>query len=117
MRPFPAALVALALLGACSGIDTPPEDDYETPPYEPFIGSDTDLSELAGQGAVFALRLLRLLDYEAVRVDGATAWYLNRETSACAEITFEGETVSVAEMLPATECGVSAEPEPPQAQG
>lgn len=70
----------------------------------PTVGSATDVTAFEGAGAGQAEGGLQSLGYDAVRTEGLTTWWFNRETGACARITTSDGRYSDVTMLPAGDC-------------
>ncbi len=86
------------LLSACV------EETATVEPGRPAVGSEYDLSAFEGARAGQAEMGIRNLGYEAVRSQGLTTWYFNRQTGACARITTSDGRYSDVTMLPAQDC-------------
>ena len=70
----------------------------------PSVGSPTDISAFIGAPAGQAPGGLKVLGFEAIRTEGLTTFWFNRDTGACARIrTAEGVFAEV-EMLTAEDC-------------
>ncbi|SDF60859.1 hypothetical protein SAMN04488105_1351 [Salipiger thiooxidans] len=70
----------------------------------PAVGSASDLSSFEGARAGQAEGGIRALGYEAIRSDGLTTYWFNRETGACASVTTSDGRYSDVTMLPAEDC-------------
>lgn len=70
----------------------------------PSTGSPTDVSDFVGAPAGQASGGLQALGFEAVRTEGLTTWWFNRDTGACARITTSDGVFSEVTMLPAEDC-------------
>ncbi len=68
------------------------------------VGSPTDVTEFVGAPAGQAPGGLRALGFEAIRSEGLTTFWFNRETGACARITTSDGVFSEVVMLPAEDC-------------
>ncbi|SES35568.1 hypothetical protein SAMN04490244_11213 [Tranquillimonas rosea] len=90
-----AALLALA---ACD------EEMSASEQGMPAVGSASDLSEFEGARAGQAEGGLQALGYEAIRSEGLTTYWFNRDTGACARITTSEGRYSDVTMLPAEDC-------------
>ncbi len=94
---FYIAATPLALMGC-----------VEEAPYVgssmPTIGSSTDVTAFEGVGAGQGEGGLQALGYEAIRTQGLTTWWFNRETGACARIRTSDGRYAVVTMLPAGDC-------------
>ncbi|SHG76424.1 hypothetical protein [Marivita hallyeonensis] len=71
---------------------------------QPAVGSASDLSAFEGARAGQAEMGIQNLGYELIRTEGLTAYWFNRETGACAEITTSDGRYSDVTMLPAEDC-------------
>ncbi|SEA99093.1 hypothetical protein [Rubrimonas cliftonensis] len=106
-RSFALAGAATTLLAACAAENTPaPQPAPSQPPAAgaPAVGSATDLSAFQGARAGQAEGGIQNLGYEAIRTQGLTTWWFNRETGACARITTANGRYSDVTMLPAEDC-------------
>lgn len=90
--------LAIFSLAAC-GTPAP-----TTEPGQPAVGSSSDLSAFEGARAGQAEMGIQNFGYEAVRSDGLTTFWFNRETGACARITTSDGRYSDVTMLPAGDC-------------
>lgn len=90
--------IALAGLAGCV------EEAATTEPGRPAVGSEYDLSSFEGARAGQAEMGLQNLGYEAIRTQGLTTWWFNRDTGACARITTSNGRYSDVTMLPAEDC-------------
>lgn len=94
---FALAITSALSLTACV-------EDTGSGAGQPAVGSDNDLMAFEGARAGQAEMGITNLGYEAIRSDGLTTWWFNRETGACAQIvTANGRYASVT-MLPAGDC-------------
>ena len=100
MKPTPFKLVvcaaALTALAACV------EESGSS--GTPAVGSSSDLSDFVGARAGQAEMGIQALGYELIRTDGLTAYWFNRATGACAQITTSEGRYSSVTMLPAADC-------------
>lgn len=90
--------LALAGLAGCMETTAPAETG------RPAVGSEYDLSSFEGAKAGQAEMGITNLGYAAVRTNGLTTWYFNRDTGACARITTSNGRYSDVTMLPAEDC-------------
>ena len=99
----PLALsIALAVLSGCGSEQSV---KTESPaPWQPSVGSSTDLTAFEGARAGQAEMGIQNLGYELVRSQGLTSYWFNRSTGACAEITTSDGRYSKVTMLPAADC-------------
>jgi hypothetical protein len=74
------------------------------PQGTPSVGSATDVTSFQGARAGQAEGGLRALGYEAIRSEGLTTYWFNRDTGACAEITTSNGVYSNVVMVPAEDC-------------
>lgn len=97
---FTLSAVAILALAGCM------EDTGSTTPAAgmPAVGSSTDVTAFQGARAGQAEGGLRALGYEAIRSEGLTTFWFNRETGACARITTSDGRYSNVTMLPAEDC-------------
>jgi hypothetical protein len=70
----------------------------------PAVGSSSDLSSFEGAKAGQAEMGIQSLGYTAIRSEGLTTWWFNRDTGACARITTSEGRYSDVTMLPAGDC-------------
>lgn len=91
-----AGAFALISLTACI------EDTGQT--ELPAVGSSYDLTAFEGAKGGQAEDGIQALGYEAVRTQGLTTWWFNRETGACAQITTADGRYSSVTMLPSGDC-------------
>ena len=94
-----AGLASLALLAGCSETSSP-----DPAPGLPSVGSSTDLTAFQGARAGQAEMGIRNLGYEAVRSEGLTTYWFNRDTGACAEVVTSQGRYSSVNMLPSEDC-------------
>ncbi len=73
-------------------------------PGQPTVGSSTDVTSFEGARAGQAEGGLQALGYEAIRSEGLTTFWFNRDTGACARITTSDGRYSDVTMLPAEDC-------------
>lgn len=100
MKKTISILAGAAGLMALSGcVEVAPAE-----PGVPSVGSKYDLSAFEGARAGQAEMGIMALGYEAVRYKGLTAFWLNRETGACARITTADGRYSNIKMLPTGDC-------------
>ena len=92
-------LVGVVALTALAGCD---EDPGSAGP--PAVGSSSDLRSFQGARAGQAEMGIQSLGYTAVRSEGLTTWWFNRDTGACARITTSDGRYSDVTMLPAGDC-------------
>ncbi|WP_245626782.1 hypothetical protein [Aestuariivita boseongensis] len=95
---------------AASGEDTTAADDgggaldgANSETVSP-VGSPTDLSAFVGARGGQAEGGLRALGFEAIRSEGLTTFWFNREVGACAKITTSDGVFSEIIMVPAEDC-------------
>jgi hypothetical protein len=94
---YPALTLAAFTLLAC-------DDAATTATSSPAVGSASDLSSFEGARAGQAEMGIQTLGYEAIRSEGLTTWWFNRQTGACARITTSDGRYSDVTMLPAEDC-------------
>ena len=70
----------------------------------PAVGSSTDVTSFQGARAGQAEGGLQALGFEAIRSQGLTTYWFNRDTGACAEITTSDGRYSSVVMVPAEDC-------------
>jgi len=70
----------------------------------PRVGSAEDLSEFEGARAGQAEVGIQALGYEAIRSEGLTTFWYNRETGACAQIVTTDGRYAKVEMLASEDC-------------
>ncbi|WP_245306324.1 hypothetical protein [Roseovarius aestuariivivens] len=70
----------------------------------PSAGSPSDVTGFVGARAGQAEGGLAALGFEAIRSEGLTTFWFNRDTGACARITTSDGVFSDIEMLPAEDC-------------
>ena len=70
----------------------------------PAVGSPTDVTAFEGARAGQAEGGLQALGFEAIRSEGLTTFWFNRDTGACARITTSDGRYSEVVMLPAEDC-------------
>jgi len=70
----------------------------------PAVGNSYDLSAFQGARAGQAEMGIQNLGYEAIRNEGLTTWWFNRDTGACAQITTADGRYSNVTMLPPGDC-------------
>lgn len=92
--------IALAGLSACIEVVEEPM----TEPDMPSVGSSSDVTSFEGARAGQAEGGLQALGFEAIRSEGLTTYWFNRETGACARITTSDGRYSDVTMLPAEDC-------------
>ena len=90
--------VALAALAGCVEEAAAPSEGM------PTMGNSSDVTSFEGARAGQAEGGLRALGYEAIRSEGLTTYWFNRETGACARITTSEGRYSSVTMLPAEDC-------------
>lgn len=100
VKTLAIGIATLAALSACVEV----EDTSAPEAGRPMVGSEYDLSAFEGARAGQAEMGIRNLGYEAIRSEGLTTWYFNRETGACARITTSDGRYSDVTMLPAEDC-------------
>lgn len=71
---------------------------------KPSVGNSSDLTSFVGARAGQAEGGIMALGYELIRTKGLTAYWFNRSTGACAEITTANGRYSSVNMLPAGDC-------------
>ena len=80
------------------------EDTGSTAPGTPSVGSSTDLTAFEGARAGQAEMGIQNLGYELIRTQGLTAFWFNRSSGACAQITTSDGRYTDVTMLPAGDC-------------
>lgn len=70
----------------------------------PSVGSPTDVTAFQGAPAGQAPGGLAALGFEAMRTEGLTTYWFNKETGACAKITTSDGIFSEVVMVPAEDC-------------
>jgi len=96
----------LILAGSLLSLAACVEETGSTTPAQgtPAVGSSTDVTSFQGARAGQAEGGLRALGYEAIRSEGLTTYWFNRDTGACAEITTSDGRYSSVVMVPAEDC-------------
>lgn len=105
-RSLGLGLAAAMLLAGCGGggNTSQPAPSQPAASNTPAVGSASDLSSFQGARAGQAEMGIQNLGYEAIRSQGLTTWWFNRETGACARITTSQGVYSDVTMLPAEDC-------------
>ncbi len=92
-----AIAVAFLPLAACV-------EDTGSSAGRPAVGNEYDLSSFVGAKAGQGEMGITNLGYELIRTQGLTAYWFNRSTGACAEITTSNGRYESINMLPTEDC-------------
>ena len=92
-----AIAIAFLPLAACV-------EDTDSSAGRPAVGNEYDLSAFVGAKAGQGEMGITNLGYELIRTQGLTAYWFNRSTGACAEITTANGRYESINMLPAQDC-------------
>ena len=90
--------VGLIVLAGCV------EDTGSGTSGSPSVGSSADLTAFEGARAGQAEMGIQNLGYELIRTQGLTAFWFNRSSGACAQITTSDGRYTDVTMLPAGDC-------------